>query len=209
MGAMHVPDPFVLDVPSVDDVQVSGPEAQFSCLVLKKATSSIGRRPHELDARLLKLFVLNSSLALNELVYVGPTRESSMEEQRPGQEVLWSKRPLPGRRVARFAHEFVVDDWDESVFGPGALTKPQSFVSTTTPLMLPAWTIDFTTLYAVATGRLTIASKVPGTEQAPRKNFGESLEQLKDIISSAELSARPTSSTMYVLLEFGMQYTSY
>lgn len=208
MGAMHVPDPFILDVPSVDDIQGSGPEAQFSCLVLKKATSSIGRRPHELDARLLKLFVLDSSLALNELVYVGPTRESSMEEQHPGQDVLWSKRPLTGRRMGRFAHEFVVDDWDESVFGPGTLMGPHSVVPTATPVILPSWTIDFTALYAVATGKLAITPREPDTDQAPGKNFGEALEQLKDMVSSGELSTHSTSSTMYVLLGFGMWYTS-
>lgn len=199
---IHAPDPFILDVPSADDPGAPGPDAHFSTLILREITSHpIRARRHEPNARLLKLFVLDSNLAICESVYLGPDRESSMDEQLSGHEVVWSKRHRPAGQIARFANDFVVDDWDESVLGLSAPKVPHSSVSPAAPLVLSSWVIDFTPVYAVAMGKLAVASSAASTEQAPERGFRESIEQLDVMISSAELSAQSTSSTVYVSLQ--------
>lgn len=199
----QISDPFILDVPMADDVpsssQVSAPVTQFSTFVLKEIAfhSPTGRVQSDISVRILKLFAFDSSLSLCESVYVGAVGESSVEEQPPGGEAVWSKKHRPGRQAARFANDFVVDDWDESILGLNTVAASHPFMATA-PLVLPHWAVDFKSIYDIAIGKMAAASK-KASPQGTEKSFVASMKQLDGMITSAGLMARGTISTTYVL----------
>lgn len=189
---MHASDPFILDVPPTsDDLVVSqGSDAQFSNLIFKEIAptlGSTGRRDTRMNTRLMKLFTLDSNLALRESVYVGGAGEIDLEENVPRSEVLRLKRRYPVvQKLARSKDDFIVDDWDESVSGMDTLMGPPPLMPTATPATMPEWTIDYRSVYTVATGKLM--------GQRHGQSFKKSIEELDERISSAEFG---TSSTMY------------
>ena len=65
--------------------------------------------------------------------------------------------------------DFIVDDYDESVAGPGTPTFPDTGISNITPLAISQWSIDFSQVYEVAIGRLVVS---PGGDPSQRHNKG-------------------------------------
>lgn len=198
---MQAPDPFILEVPPASDdlvvSQVSGPGVRFSTLVFKEIaprSASTGRRHSDLKHRLMKLFTLDSSLALHESVYVGPPGENVVDEDLLGRELLRLKRrhqSTQKRQLAQSTDDFVVDDWDESVLS----TAPRRSFSAVALSEMPEWAIDFKRVYAVATGKPAMIKGDIG--QGRGRSFRQSIEDLGHQISRAELSNQNTTSTTY------------
>lgn len=201
---MNVPDPFILEVPPASDdlvvSQASGPGAQFSTLAFKEIAPSsgpAGRKHGGLGYRLMKLFTLDSSLALRESVYVGPTGESDAEENLPGREALRVKKrhPTQKRQLAEPADDFVVDDWDESVLGMSALMGQPPSLSAVASSIMPGAAMDFRPAYALTAGH----SETAGDAGQPHeRSFRECIEGLNGSVSSTDLSNQCTA-TMYDL----------
>lgn len=202
---IHAPDPFILDVPRPSDNpavwQVPRSDPHFSTLAFQEVGPSLkaaAKRHYYPNIRLLKLFLLDSSLALRESIYVGPLAKSNDEEQLSGRDVLRLKTRNPTRQkreLARHESDFVVDDWDESVFGMDTLMA-HSVCPTGALPTIPDWVVDHTQTYAVATGEMgTITSG--GGDNEHERSFRESIEDLNEKFSVAALSDRHTSSTMY------------
>jgi RNA polymerase I-specific transcription initiation factor RRN6 len=202
IGIMNAPDPFILEVPPASDdlvvSQASGPGAPFSTLAFKEIAPSsgpAGRKHGGLGYRLMKLFTLDSSLALRESVYVSSTRESDAEENLPGREVLRLKKrhPTQKRQLAKPTDDFVVDDWDESVLGMGALMgQPPSLLAAASSIM-PGGAMDFKPAYALTAGQVATAGDVG---QAHERSFRECIEGLNGSVSSSDLSNQ-CAATMY------------
>lgn len=198
-------DPFILDVPSIVDVptesQISPSSAQFSTLVFKEichSPTSVGKTFYDPRARLAKLFLLDSRLAVRESVYIAPAIDSGdPEEQTLGREALQVRRRQHGTRRSKTSHywnDFIVDDWDESVSGMGTLTIADSGISTVTPRAIPQWTTDYTAVYAVATGKLSRRLGGEGAEHYSEGQFRETIKELEEKLTT--LSDNPTSETL-------------
>ena len=207
-STISIPDPFILDVPSMIEVptesQISPNNAQFSTLVFKEiahSPTSVGLQYYDPTLRLAKLFLLDSRLAVRESVYTGPPVEDYAEEQSFGREVLRLKKRKGTRtnRTNRYQDDFIVDDWDESISGMDTLAIPHTGISTVTPRAIPQWTLDFTTVYAITTGKLMAASSESGLEKHPEERFRKSIKVLEDRITSTDPDVQPTSETVYVL----------
>ncbi|OJJ38582.1 hypothetical protein ASPWEDRAFT_106441 [Aspergillus wentii DTO 134E9] len=205
---ISIPDPFMLDIPSISDraagSQTSPNGAQFSTLVFKEVAhlpSSLSKKYYDRSATgLIKLFALDSHLSVRESVYVGPGAKGGEQEQLPGRDILRLKKRYPGvQRKQATQDDFIVDDWDESVLGMGTPTAPDPGSSIVTPLAIPEWTIDCTSIYAVATGKLmaVLSGMIPG--HLPEKDFKVSIKELENKISKNDLRDEPTNQTM---LEF-------
>ncbi|KAI9928509.1 hypothetical protein MW887_001723 [Aspergillus wentii] len=184
--------------------QTSPNGAQFSTLVFKEVAhlpSSLSKKYYDRSATgLIKLFALDSHLSVRESVYVGPGAKGGEQEQLPGRDILRLKKRYPGvQRKQATQDDFIVDDWDESVLGMGTPTAPDPGSSIVTPLAIPEWTIDCTSIYAVATGKLmaVLSGMIPG--HLPEKDFKVSIKELENKISKNDLRDEPTNQTM---LEF-------
>ena len=193
-------DAFLLDIPSTSedssDLHSARYDGQFLDLVFKEISDSTkSEKLHGRGVRPLKLFALDSQLALHESMYFGPGDDYLGEQDHTEGELLQTRRRHRRRRAPQ--SDFVVDDWDESVSGSDFLLAPNTRASTTTAT--PRGTLlatDFTSIYQVATGQLTVTSK--GTSQEPQSEGGFShlLLELENKISDRTLTISSTRKTM-------------
>ncbi|KAE8335172.1 hypothetical protein BDV24DRAFT_169483 [Aspergillus arachidicola] len=203
-----MPDPFVLDIPlgSEYDVESQPSMAQFSSLVFKNIMhlpSTTGREDYDSGLKLIKLFVLDSRLSIHESIYAGPSDTGASGRQDLEKDIIRLKRRYQTTRQgklhsSRSYGDFIVDDYDESIAGPGTPTFQDTGISNITPLAISQWSIDFSQVYEVAIGRLVVS---PGSDPSQRhsKGFQESLEELKrKILASPESQA--ASQTLLEIL---------
>jgi RNA polymerase I-specific transcription initiation factor RRN6 len=207
-GYMHltsISDPFVLEMPPVSEesaeTQISPNAAQFSTLVLREiahAPSAGSKEQYDATAKIIKLFTLDSRLAVRESIYIGPGRGTEANaEQQLGKDALRLRKRYPGVRrmqTTRSRDDFVVDDWDKSVMSRGTFTVADTGISHITPLATPQWTTDYSSVYAIAFGKIIAGSSEVVKEQD--RGFQESIKELKDKLASADLIDLPSSKTM-------------
>lgn len=205
-STVRIPDPFILDIPSTVDVspesQDSTNSTQFSTLIFKQiahSPASVGKSYYDSSARLSKLFLLDSRLAVCESVYTEPTISGDTEEQPLGRDALRAKRRQQSARKTRafrYRNDFVVDDWDESMRSMGATAIPSMGISTVSPHAIPKWTTDYTAVYAVATGRLILGSN-EGEFSQDSEELLKNINSLADQIADTALSDQ-AANTLYV-----------
>ncbi|KAE8348076.1 RNA polymerase I-specific transcription initiation factor RRN6-like protein [Aspergillus coremiiformis] len=203
-----MPDPFVLDIPLMSQINAESQPSltQPSSLVFKEIMhlpSTPGKKGYDPNIRLMKLFVLDSHLSVHELVYIKPLYNGTLHRQDMGKEVIRLKRRYPmmrGRQVhsARSYKDFIIDDCDESVIGFDTLSPPDNGMSSITPLVIPQWTIDYSQVYQVATGRLLV-SQENDFRQMHEKGFLESFGDLENTISALSESLSAGLSLLEIL----------
>ncbi|PYH95879.1 hypothetical protein BO71DRAFT_350536 [Aspergillus ellipticus CBS 707.79] len=197
------PDPFMLEIPLSPDVGTESNlynSTQFSALAFKEIRhlpSTIGKKDYDPHARLIKLFVIDSSLAVCESIYTDLSHGGVAEESF-SRDILWTKKKhavVERMQPARSQDDFIVDDRDECTLESGVLTAPDTGVASVTPLAIPQWTLDYTQVYAVATGRLKLlrSEESPG-RKSPRRGFQKAIKEL-EIAFHATLRERITSKT--------------
>ncbi|THC98215.1 hypothetical protein EYZ11_002297 [Aspergillus tanneri] len=183
-----VPDPFVLEIPSISDAsepQTSLGGVHFSSLCFKEimnSQSSVDKNRHGPSSSLVKLFILDSRLSVREIMYTGPISDEATDEHSLRKDVLRLRKRYPRIQRAssiRSLDDFIVDDWDESVFSG----------------TLPRWTVDYAQIYAVASGRLMVSRKGEGLH-ITGKGFRESIQELEGKLYGITLSNQPTSQTI-------------
>ncbi|KAH2456978.1 hypothetical protein KXV83_008669 [Aspergillus fumigatus] len=212
-GYMHptsIPDPFVLEIPPVSEesaeTQISPNAAQFSTLVLREiahAPSAGNKEKYDAAAKFIKLFTIDSRLAVRESIYIGHARDSGVgaDDQQLGKDALRLRKRYPGvrrKQSTRSGGDFVVDDWDESVVSRGMFTAADTGISHITPLATPQWKTDYSSIYAIASGKIIAGSNEVGEEQD--RGFQDSINELKDKMATADLAHLPTSKTMLEVL---------
>ncbi|KAI3066184.1 hypothetical protein CBS147343_7327 [Aspergillus niger] len=203
--AMSIPDPYIMEIPvSFSDTEGSrhSSSMQLTTLVFKEIThlpSSVGKQYYDSHVRLIKLFALDSGLTVRESIYIRPSRDDSEDDDSAARDVLRVKKRHQGvQRVqsAYFEDQFVVEDYEESMLGSGMLTTADPGMPSITPLAIPQWTLDYTHVYAVATGRLTLS---PREDDPGKQNFGrsfqEAIQELGEMASGAGVSNDQTCRT--------------
>ncbi|BDD55021.1 hypothetical protein MAP00_000578 [Monascus purpureus] len=203
---LSIPDPFLLNIPSrsenLADSHTPGYDVQFTTLVFKEVAYSLSsKKGHGPTIRPIKLFALDSQLALHESIYFGPGDDYHGEENLPGGEILRARKRFPGGHGnKRWYSDFVVDDWDESISIADLLTRRNTWAFTPTPPTGSSWTFDFTQIYQVTMGELTVTSKQANQKQQPEKCFRELLRELENRISKRALSTLSTNQTILEIL---------
>jgi RNA polymerase I-specific transcription initiation factor RRN6 len=201
-----IPDPFILDIPSIsdDDIepQAGSDSVQFSSLVFKEIShlpTFVSRDYYNPDQKLVKLFAVDTQLRVREYIFSGPAYGGTEDERDLGDHILRPKKRQTGvhkEQYVRPKDEFVVDDWDDSVVGAGAFAVANTGMSSITPLAIPQWTMDFTQVYAVATGRMIVASSEGQEAPAVEKSLRESIQELRGKVFSLDLSGQSVGRTM-------------
>ncbi|GFF49793.1 hypothetical protein IFM61606_04620 [Aspergillus udagawae] len=212
-GYMHltcISDPFILEIPPVSEenseTQISPNAAQFSTLVLREiahAPSAGSKEQYDATAKIIKLFTIDSRLAVRESMYIGPAGENGVnaDNQQLGKDALRLRKRYPGvrrKQSTRSRDDFVVDDWDESVVSRGTFTVADTGISHITPLATTQWTTDYSSIYAIAFGKV-IGGPSDAVEEQDR-GFQESIKELKDRMASADLAHLSNNKTLLEVL---------
>ena len=154
-GSIAVCDPFLLDVPSVVDVSSieQATLAHYSTFVFREVShypALASRTPYNPGLTLVKLFWIDSSLAVHETIFKGPDKivdEQDMELEENGG-VLRLKRHQPfGKDRDIDEHNFVVDDFDESVLPSRTDSRKSTQVATRDNYTHLEWTMNWVSVY--------------------------------------------------------------
>ncbi|KAL4896354.1 RNA polymerase I-specific transcription initiation factor RRN6-like protein [Aspergillus ambiguus] len=205
-STLSIPDPFILDISSIsdDNTEASPESTRFSTLVFREighSPASVGKGAYNPDTRVVKLFTMDSHLRVRESLFTGPSKEYT-EDDELGKDILRVKRRHTGvhkEQHVQTEDNFVVDDWDDSVVGASIFTASNTGMSNIAPLAIPQFTIDFTQVYAVATGRTIVAPEGEGAQLYDR-SLQESIKMLQNKVSNLDLSAQPVGQTLHEFL---------
>lgn len=198
-----VPDPFMLEIPLTFD-PTSGNTLisrtnRFSSLCFKEITyspSSVGKKHYDPAAKLIKLFLLDSHLSVREIIYTRNFGDGVADEPPPEKDILRLRRrypELPKASTKQSLDGFIVDDWDESVFGVGASALSDKKLSRR-PAALPQWVLDYSHVYAITIGSLILSKEGEGVN-----NQGKCLQDLircLDVNTPGTAPKNPVSHTL-------------
>lgn len=82
------------------------------------------------------------------------------------------------------------------MLGSGMLTTADTGMSSITPLAIPEWSLDYTQVYAAATGRLTLSSREDDLgNQIFERSFEEAMQVLSEMATGAGVSNDQTCRT--------------
>ncbi|KAJ5129221.1 uncharacterized protein N7515_005260 [Penicillium bovifimosum] len=167
--SISVPDPLILDAPLLMDVPPNRHDSpmRFSSLVFREIAHSVtplGRSFYNPDLTLIKLFWMDGDLAVHESAFKGPRGDP--EEPDPFREssILRLRKRYTPTAYVRPDDNFVVDDWDESVTQQAVAPRYNISTASDTGSDLQ-WTLDFSTIYDIATGK----SEIPRIKQKKRQ----------------------------------------
>ncbi|OJZ87936.1 hypothetical protein ASPFODRAFT_58814 [Aspergillus luchuensis CBS 106.47] len=199
-----IPDPYIMEIPlsSPDTEGSRHSNTQLTTLVFKEIThlpSSVGKQYHDPHVRLIKLFAVDSGLTVRESIYTAPSHDGSQDDEPAARDVLRVKKRHQGVQRSQstyFEDRFVVEDCEESMLGSGMLTTADTGMSSITPLAIPEWSLDYTQVYAAATGRLTLSSREDDLgNQIFERSFEEAMQMLSEMATGAGVSNDQTCRT--------------
>ncbi|KAI1831887.1 hypothetical protein DTO027I6_7302 [Penicillium roqueforti] len=157
--SISVPDPLVLDAPLLADIPSTQHDSvvRFSRLVFREIAHSIapvGRNFYNADLPFIKLFWMDSNLAVHESTFEAPRGNPDEPDSFRESSILRLRKRYAPTICAGPTDDFVVDDWDESATKQTIVRrcKPQmGRVDTRSDLQ---WTLDFSGVYQIATGKM-------------------------------------------------------
>lgn len=188
-NSISIADPLVLDIPA--DARES---LGFSTFVFKETAHSPAQHKHlyNPDLTLIKLFWMTSDLAVHESVFHGPRGDPDDPDLHCENSVLRLRKRYAPHKQARSAHDFIVDDWDESAMLQTDFPGCQSTVSPRPADSDQQWSLDFSHIYAVAVGKKDIPQKRSKTKRPPPepRTFDDLLAELQSIESKKKTSSK-------------------
>lgn len=196
--SVSVPDPFILHVPLTSNDSGSleaASNTRFYTLVSREVVPTItGERSLDESLSFLKVFAVDSSLRVRELLFSKLSSTPIGTERLVEKDTLRVKNPrLVGlqKRTLDTKSGFIVDDWDESAFGNGVVSGLG--IGSIAPLAEPRFTLDYTQIYAIATGMLDLLPRE--SEWSGERNLQGALEELLNSVANPLNSKNSTSQT--------------
>ncbi|KAJ5185999.1 hypothetical protein N7491_006130 [Penicillium cf. griseofulvum] len=170
--SISVPDPLVLDTPLLADIPPSKRDSvlRFSRFVFKEIAHSVtprGRNFYDAHLPLFKLFWMDSDLAVHESTFTGPRGDLDEPDSFRETSILRLRRRYAPTSYIRPTDDFIVDDWDESATQKTIVRrcKPRMGRGIGSDLQ---WTLDFSGVYKVATGKTKLSRKHQNNRQKPK-----------------------------------------
>ncbi|KAJ5951433.1 uncharacterized protein N7479_009846 [Penicillium vulpinum] len=207
-GSISVPDPLVIDAPLLVDIPPTkrNSAVRFSRFVFREVAHSVtplGKNFYNPHMPLIKLFWMDSDLAVHESTFTGPRGDPDEPDLFRESSILRLRRRYAPTSYIRPTDDFVVDDWDESAAQQMIVRrcKPQiDHIDTESDLQ---WTLDFSGVYKIATGKMEIRRKKQKEIQRPKQN---TLDELMAILQSEmnNGSNRPPGKTIVELTDKGL-----
>ncbi|CAG8126948.1 unnamed protein product [Penicillium olsonii] len=200
-NSISVADPFVLDAPSTMNVPSDGPEpVRFSTFVFRE----VGYSPSHLknlydpDLTVIKLFWMDSNLAIHESVFRGPQGDPEDPDLFCENHVVRvRKRYAPTKRVPR-ADDFIVDDWDESAMQQATIPRCKNKIGCRPTGSDLQWSLDFSHIYRVTVGQAEMPQKRSKTKQSAAQE-PKSFDDMLDDLQRTKPRKKASSKTIFEL----------
>ncbi|KAL2803335.1 RNA polymerase I-specific transcription initiation factor RRN6-like protein [Aspergillus granulosus] len=194
------PDPFILQVPpSPEDADPLPGAVHFSTLIFKQiAPTTLGTNYRHPGLSFIKAFVVDSKLRVQESVYSkisNVTFDGGQARERDILRVRHQRVSKLRKQDISDLSDFIVDDWDESALGPGTSGRG---IDSIAPLVGSQFTLDYTQIYAIATGALGLLPR--DDEESAESSFRTLVQKLMNEISGHDHPERSTSRTALEIL---------
>lgn len=172
-ASISVPDPLVLDVPLLVDVPTSkqGHALRFSTFMFKEVAHSVttlGKNFYNAHLTLIKLFWMDSDLAVHESTFEGPRGNTQELDSFRENSILRLRKRYAPTAYVRPDDNFIVDDWDESAAEQALVSRCEINMSPIDPLSDLQWTLDLSAVYDIATGKKEIPRNPQTRRQRPK-----------------------------------------
>ncbi|KAL3459961.1 RNA polymerase I-specific transcription initiation factor RRN6-like protein [Aspergillus heterothallicus] len=197
----YAPDPFILRVPPSpeDPWEPLSRTVHFSTLVFRQiAPTTVSAAYTHAGLSFIKAFVVDSNLGIQESMYSKVSiRALDGEQARRGDilRIRHQRSSKSRKQTLDDLNEFIIEDRDESTLGASTNTRGIDNIS---PLLNPQFILDFTDIYATATGTLGLLSQ--GGMKGPERSFRTLVKELMNQTSSHENSECPRSRTALEIL---------
>lgn len=170
--SISVPDPLILDAPLLIDIPPSqhSSAVRFSTLVFKEVAHSVtalGRSFYNPSLTLIKLFWMDSDLAVHESTFTGPRGDPEEPDSFRESSILRLRRRYAPTAYVRSDDNFVVDDCDESATQQTLVPRCEINMAPLDTISDLQWTLDFSAMYDIATRKIEIPRKRREKRQRP------------------------------------------
>ncbi|KAG0152754.1 hypothetical protein PDIDSM_2559 [Penicillium digitatum] len=197
---VSVPDPLVFDVSLLDERLPTKPESvvRFSRFVFREiahSVSPLGRNFYNTHLPLIKLFWMDSAFAVHESTFKGPRGDPDEPDLFRENSVLRLRRRYAPTSYIRPTDDFLVNDWDESATKKTIVRRCKPKMSRFDPRSDLQWTLDFSGVYRIATGKLEVRRKRQKKRLRPRpRTLGGLMALLQSEMENG--SKRPPGRTI-------------
>ncbi|KAK4866261.1 hypothetical protein LT330_008602 [Penicillium expansum] len=200
---VSIPDPLVFDAPLLDEIPPTKRDSvvRFSRFVFREIAHSVtpmGRNFYNAHLPLIKLFWMDSDLAVHESTFKAPRGDSDEPDLFRQDSVLRLRRRYAPTSYVRPTDDFIVDDWDESATKKTIVRRCKPKIGRIGIRSDLQWTLDFSGVYRIATGKMEIRRKKQNKIPRPRaRTIGGLLAILQSEMKNG--SKRPPGRTMFEL----------
>lgn len=206
--SISVPDPLVLDAPLLADIPPTKRDSvvRFSRFVFREIAHSVaplGMNFYNAHLPLIKLFWMDSDFAVHESTFKGPRRDPDEPDLFRESSVLRLRKRYALKSCIRPTDDFIVNDWDESATKKTIVRRCKPKMGRTGTRSDLQWTLDFSGVYKIATGKMRIRRKKQKKRLRPKPR---TLNGLMAILQGEmeNGSKRPPGRTMVELTGRGV-----
>lgn len=203
-NSVSVPDPVVLDAPLMMHIPPNGRDSlRFSTFLFKEVghSHSHARSLYKPDLTVIKLFWMDSALAIHESVFQGPQADPDEPDLFCENSVLrLRKRYTPTKQII-LDDGFIVNDWNESAMQQEIVPRCASRVAPISTGPDWQWTLDFSDVYAMAVGQMEIPQKKskPTKRQKPKpRTFDGFISDLQSEMKNPTTGQTPSETMVEV-----------
>ena len=198
--SLSVSDPLILDAPLLADTPSVQHDSnvKFSSFIFKEVAHSAALsknyyyNPH---LTVIKLFWMDSNLAVHESTFKGPQGDPDELDLYREDNILRLRKRYAPTKLVRVDDSFIVDDWDESVATQKTVHRHKSNKAPTRPGSDLQWTLDFSSIYDMATGKAEIIQTKLKQKERPKPKPRTVDELIASLQSDMEnLSTKQTPS---------------
>ncbi|KAJ6029014.1 hypothetical protein N7499_000155 [Penicillium canescens] len=202
--SLSVSDPLILDAPLLADIPSVQHDSnvKFSSFIFKEVAHSAALsknyyyNPH---LTVIKLFWMDSNLAVHESTFKGPQGDPDELDFHREDNILRLRKRYAPTKLVRVDDSFIVDDWDESVAPQKTVHRHKSKKAPTRTGSDLQWTLDFSSIYDMATGKAEIIQTKLKQKERPKPKPRTVDELIASLQSDMEnLSTKQTPSQTLV-----------
>jgi RNA polymerase I-specific transcription initiation factor RRN6 len=203
---LSVPDPLILDAPLLADISPvqSDSGVKFSSFIFKEVAHSAALSKnyyYNLHLTVIKLFWMDSNLAVHESTFKGPQGDPDELDLHREDNILRLRKRYAPTKLVKVDDNFIVDDWDESVAPQKIEHRPKSKRAATRTGSDLQWTLDFSYIYDMVTGKATTNQTMSKQKWRPEpkpKTMDELIANLRNGLENSSTKQTPSETLLVV-----------
>lgn len=172
-NSISVTDPFILDTNLLMNIAPNGRNpVRFSTFVFREVAHTpthlrTFKHLFDPDLVIIKLFWLDSDLAIHESVFYGPQGDPEEPDYYREGNVLRLRKRYAHRKRVNAEEDFIVNDWDDSTMRQTRVRRCRTETGPTSADSDSQWSLDFSNIYAIAIGKKELPKRSSKTKKRP------------------------------------------